>query len=364
MRRVLFYIWSLGVGGAEKHTLDLAAALRRRGVDARVLVHRGGCDPALNPDPELPIGQVGGGGFAKVADWARAWRAMAELKPDVVVGVNQSATIVASLGRALGRVPCEVLSVFHTTQLAKRSDWPKMLAYLAATAGGRTVFCSANQLRFWRARGFGGATRVITNGIDVGRFSPAGAPEREAARAALDLSPDDYVVGLVAAFRPEKNHGGLLEAVAALRARGVPAKALLVGDGPRRQAVAALAETLGVSDHVLMVGRHADVRPFVTAMDVGVLSSTAVETFSLAALELMASGLPMVMTDIGGASEMVEDGRNGFLVPPGDVAALADRLERLADPARRTAFGRAARDNVVAAFTFERMVDDYAALLA
>jgi glycosyltransferase involved in cell wall biosynthesis len=78
----------------------------------------------------------------------------------------------------------------------------------------------------------------------------------------------------------------------------------------------------------------------------------------------MASGLPMVMTDIGGASEMIRDGANGYLVPPGDVDALAERLQRLADPAARVAFGRAARENVVSAFTFDRMVDDYAALLA
>jgi glycosyltransferase involved in cell wall biosynthesis len=364
VRRVLFYIWSLGVGGAEKHTLDLAAALRGKGIDARVLVHRGGCDPALNPDPELPIHRLDGGGFGRLSDWPRAWKAIADLTPDVVVGVNQSATVVAVLGARLGRFRARLVSVFHTTRLAKLSDWPKAVAYLAATAGARTVFVSANQRRFWRRRGLIGASQVITNGVDVGRFSPSGPDARRAARAALGLEPQDYVVGLVAAFRPEKNHAALLEAVRDLRARGVPAKALLVGDGPERDAIERQCEALGVGPHVLRVGRHADVRPFVAAMDTGVLCSTAVETFSLAALELMASGVPMVMTDIGGASEMVRDGADGFLIPPGDDKGLADRLARLAEFETRQAFGAAARRHVVEAFTAERMVADYAALLA
>ena len=131
---------------------------------------------------------------------------------------------------------------------------------------------------------------MIYNGVDTELWKPAPEIERCTNRAQLGLGENDYVVGLSAVLRPEKNHVQLVEAIAALRRRGVPARALLIGDGPTRGAVEERARTLGVAEHVIITGFQRDVRPFVAAADTMVLTSFA-EALSLAALEAMATAI-------------------------------------------------------------------------
>src|SRR6185503_13754499 len=131
-------------------------------------------------------------------------------------------------------------------------------------------------------------------------------------RAALGYEAGEYVVGMCAALRPEKNHIQLIEAIAILRARGIRARALVIGDGPMRPAIEARAKEVGVAEEVRITGFQQDVRPFVSACDTMVLCSTTIETFSLAALEAMALARPVVHSDIGGAAEMISSGDNGF----------------------------------------------------
>src|SRR4029077_13405288 len=113
----------------------------------------------------------------------------------------------------------------------------------------------------------------------------------------------DYVIGICAALRPEKNHVQLVDAVAALRARGIPARALVIGDGPMRPAIEARARAAGVADEVRITGFQQDVRPYLAACDTAVLCSTTIETFSLAALEAMALGRPGAHSDLRGRRE-------------------------------------------------------------
>jgi glycosyltransferase involved in cell wall biosynthesis len=150
--------------------------------------------------------------------------------------------------------------------------------------------------------------------------------------------------------------------VAALRDRGRPAKGLLVGGGPLRAEIVQQVETLGLEQAVILAGEVPDVRPFLSAMDVGVLCSHA-ETFPLSALEFMAMGLPMILTDVGGASEMVESGKEGVLYRPGDQPALEQALEHLLEPDTRRCMGSAALERVEAEFSYAGMVDKYRAAL-
>jgi glycosyltransferase involved in cell wall biosynthesis len=225
------------------------------------------------------------------------------------------------------------------------------------------VYVSENQRKYWRARGLRARhDRVIRNGIDLERFSPADMASRQAARHALGLSAADFVIGLVATMRPEKNHLQLVEAHARLRQAGIPAKVVLVGDGPCRAEVAQRVEALGLGSHTVFAGEQADVRPFVHALDVGVLCSIAIETMSLSALEMMACGLPLVLSDIGGASEIVENGRNGLLFGVGDTGGLVASLKQISNNEERQKFAEQARV-LSAKFSIERMVDLYVGLI-
>src|SRR5262249_34186459 len=155
------------------------------------------------------------------------------------------------------------------------------------------------------------------------------------------FSPQDYVIGLCAVMRPEKSHGDLLRALKRLHAGGLPAaKALFIGDGPERASIEAQITQLGLTEHVVITGFQPDERPYIECADVMTLVSHE-ETFSLAALECMALGKPLVLSDVGGASEQILDGQTGVLFKPGDIDSLATQLTKLATPALRAQMGPA-----------------------
>jgi len=122
------------------------------------------------------------------------------------------------------------------------------------------------------------------------------------------------------------------------------------------------ARALAVEGDVVITGLQQDVRPFVAACDAIALCSTT-EAFSLAAIEAMAVGRPVVHSEVGGAAEMIVPGRNGFLFPAGDTEALVERLATLADRAICARMGRDARATAEALFSEKVMVDRYELLL-
>jgi glycosyltransferase involved in cell wall biosynthesis len=134
---------------------------------------------------------------------------------------------------------------------------------------------------------------------------------------------------------------------------------VVIGEGETRPAIEARARALGVAGHLVITGFRPDVRPLVGACDAMVLCSTAVETFSLAALEAMALGRAVVHAELGGAAEMIRDGYNGFLFPVGETNALVERLAALADPRLAVEMGVRAREAVEARFCEREMVDRY-----
>jgi glycosyltransferase involved in cell wall biosynthesis len=149
-----------------------------------------------------------------------------------------------------------------------------------------------------------------------------------------------------------------------LASRGLPIHALLVGEGGQRASIERCVTDLGVRDRVRLLGAIDDVRPFLKLADAFVLTSTAVETFSNAALEAMAMGLPVILSRIGGAAEMVEVGQSGFLYAPGNVTELAAHIAALAgDDGLAREMGQAAAARVQLRFGFARMLDEYRTLL-
>ena len=162
--------------------------------------------------------------------------------------------------------------------------------------------------------------RTIINGINLTRWHlPENPSEGLAVRTKYEIPPEAQVIILTAAFRVEKNHSGAIRALKILHENySKKAYLLFVGTGQLREESAQIARDLQMQDFVKFTGPQDDVRPFYWASNLFTLCSTAVETFSFAALEAMACGLPAVLTEIGGASEMIKDGFNGFLCQPED----------------------------------------------
>ena len=166
-----------------------------------------------------------------------------------------------------------------------------------------------------------------------------------------------------------KRTDDVLRAFRLLRDHGVDATLCMVGDGPEREQLEALraASSASMRD-CLFLGYQDDVGPFFAAFDAFVLPS-ANEGTPVTAIESLASGCPVVATCVGGVPDVVEEGVDGFLVEPGDVEAIADRLGRLAaDPELRARMGAAGRERVLPRYAVERLIDDvdrlYRSLLA
>lgn len=216
-------------------------------------------------------------------------------------------------------------------------------AVTAVSSASRKMVCTLGDLAEE-------AVTVIPNGVDLKRFtpSPPQGAARSALRAALGLAAESRLVAHVAGLRPIKDQVTLLRAwrlvrdgcVREPRARPV---LLLVGEGECRAALETLAAELGIHDDVRFLGQRRDVDQLLPACDLFVLSSLS-EGMSFAILEAMAAGLPVVATRVGGNGELVEEGKNGLLVPPRDPEALAAPLMRLLrEPHQRRAMAAQSR---------------------
>jgi len=184
---------------------------------------------------------------------------------------------------------------------------------------------------------------AIPNGVDVAAFRSELSPQE--ARRRLHLPEAAKTVGIIAALRPDKAHEVFLQAAARVAAVAPSTRFLIVGDGPQRVFLEGEAARLGLGDQVRFLGFRRDVPDILAALDLAVLSSDPrQETLSVAALEAMSAGTPMVATRVGFMDEIVRDGVTGRLVAPRDPEALAGAmLDLLRDDAARREMGRRAR---------------------
>ncbi len=365
--RVVFVTASLTHGGAERHSITLMNRLAERAHECHAVYIK-------NEDTQLNRIRLRNGDAVRCLNAARYFdtRALADfaahisrIRPSAIVAANPYALMYSSLALRLARMRAPLIVTFHSTRLLGAKEQLQMMIYrLFLWASDCLVFVCEKQRRCWLRRGvLSRRNEVIYNGVDTEEFCDKWSPEeRRSLRNALGFSDADYVIGISAVLRPEKNHVQLVDAVAMLRKLGIPARALMIGDGEMRKAVETRARELRVEGDVVITGLKQDVRPCIAACDVVALCSFT-EAFSLAAIEAMALRKPLVHSDIGGAAEMIVPGRNGFLFPVGDTKALVDKLAILADREVSRRMGNNAREMVERLFSERTMVDRYEQML-
>ncbi|MBI4811730.1 MAG: glycosyltransferase family 4 protein, partial [Ignavibacteriales bacterium] len=174
---------------------------------------------------------------------------------------------------------------------------------------------------------------TIYNGVDTNRFTfPCKDFDSKQFREELQIPEDAFVILQIAAFRKEKKHEDSIKALKLIHNNyNLKPYLLFIGGGNPdiENRIKKFTEKYKLADYVRFCGKHEDVRPFYWISNIFTLSSVSVETFSIAALEAMACGLPCVLTDIGGANEMILNGTNGYLVPPNEPSTLADTWIRV-----------------------------------
>lgn len=348
--RVALLTTNLARGGAEAQVVRLAVELRRRGWEVAVI--------SLLPPSAFTVELAEAGvevhsadmqpGAADPRGLARVVAILARFRPQVLHSHMFHANVVARAARLVCPVPA-VVATLHSAAESRREGGGLRLRDLAYRLTGplSDAVVAVSRAAGERHAAAGAVScrklRVIPNGVDTEVFRPDAA-RRAALRRELALGGE--LVWLAAGrLMWKKDYPTLLEAFA--RARG--GVLLIAGDGPREAGLRTLARELAVDARFL--GRRDDLPALMNAADAFVLSSV-VEGLPVALIEASASGLPAVTTDAGGAAEVVEDGRTGWVVPCGDVKALAAAMSRLAAlPAEaRAEMGRAARARAVAQF--------------
>ncbi len=356
---ILTSLFPPSVGGIQTHTHVLARALAQLGTEVHVVTRAAPGRPAREESNGVTVHRVGlsrGGPAATIAYVTLASRVLAALGDRVeVLHAHQllSPATVALVAAGLRGTPFVVTAhasgaVGDVAALARQG--PLGRARLRALRRLARAFVAVSApIRDELARAGIPAARIrsIPNGVDTRRFVPADPPERRRARRALALPPVPVVL-YAGRLSPEKGVDVLIDGWAEARRRGALGTLCLVGDGPERQALAQRARDHGILGAVRFAGATDDVAPWLRAADVFALPSRE-EGLSLALLEAMASGLPVVASHVGGTPDAA--GGTAVLVRPGDPRAIADALAAmLDDPERAGALGEAARRRALARF--------------
>ena len=365
-RKILIFIDYLhGEGGTERHLCMLVRHLRGRGwmvtliafdmgESAIVEAIRGSGAEIL----ALPVGRVYSWRAARSA-W-RLFRLIRERKYDLVQTFHQKSDTYGALVARLSGVRNVIVSRRDTGEIRGRAY--RWVGRLISRIYSKIIVVSDGVREAVCAREGFSENRIVRiyNGVDVDAFNPATLEGKAAARTAIGIGLDDFVVGMVANFRPEKSHEVLFEACR-FAATSIPkVSLLLVGGGPLLEKFRAAYPPDRGGLEAMFVGAVTDVRPYLAAMDVACLVPCSNEGFSNAVLEAMAMGLPLVVSDVGGNREAVADGVNGRLVEPQNPEALASALVAMwQSAADRQSMGRASRSRVCSEFSIRAMLEQH-----
>jgi glycosyltransferase involved in cell wall biosynthesis len=284
------------------------------------------------------------------------------MKPDVVHSRNWGAVEAVVAARWRG---CAVVHSEHGLEAGadarepRRRIWFRRLAFELADR----VLSVSYQLRDLHANRTGFSAEKITvvhNGVDTERFRPDAAV-RARVRQELGIEEEEFCIGAVGNLLPVKDHVTLLRAAEMFAPGAGKWRLLLIGEGSERAALMAFTGERPALRPVTFLGSSDRVAELLNAMDAYVLPSLA-EGISNALLEAMASGLPVIATNVGGNPEVVDRG-SGLLFRAADAGELAKHLQLLrADRERRLDLAQVARRRIMTCFSIESMLRNYSGI--
>lgn len=371
MPKVCQLITRLILGGAQRIALETAASLAREGWEVELW-----SGPQTGPEGTLRDEACARGlrvqtvqHLVREVSPLRDLRAFNELRTrlrrerfDVVHTHSSKAGIVGRLAASSAGVPLRIHSI-HGWAMTPDSSAPARLLYtgLERLAAGSTHTLLAVSHAVRKAGLAAGIGRPEQYAVIHGGIRPPALPDREArarARHKLGLPQDAIVLGTVGRLDDAKDPLGALRAALPLLHRAPNVRLLFIGDGKLRLPLRRAVEDLGCSGQVVLAGLQRDAFSLLGAFDIFFLSSRW-EGFPLAVIEAMASALPVVAYDVAGIHEAVEEGKTGFLLPPGQEALWRDGLQRLVEDAHlRRTMGLAGRERALSHFGMERMLQE------
>lgn len=347
MPNILFLIDEIGDldgGGTEMQVLQLVSLSKRLGYAPRLAVLRG-TEWLRDDQAGCPVYLVGARSLFRPSGWRACLNLIRWMRREQITLVQtffvESNIIGPWLARLAG-VPVVIGSRRNLNQwMGPGTRQIQRLANLSTdcVVANSKVTAKAIQDSECVPRR---KMRVAYNGIDLAMFAGLDK-QRPDARRMLGIAEDELLVGNISCMRPVKGLLQFVEAARLVLKKDTGIRFILVGGGDQQDEITERVRRYGLEDYVRLVGAQTDVLPYLSAMDIGVLSSLA-EGFSNSLLEYMAAGLPAIATDVGGNREALED--TGILVPPDDPASLAEAILRLRSLELRQQLGHAARQRV------------------
>ncbi|MCJ9429514.1 glycosyltransferase family 4 protein [Kordiimonas marina] len=355
---ILHVFPSFEIGGSQRRFAALAAD----GKDFRHTVYAmDGCYDALSLIRAGAVEQLDAEAIPKGSLWQAARtcrRILRAVKPDLLVTYNWGSIEWALANRFAPLSPMmHIQDGFGTDEQAEERLSRKLMRGFAYRAAGAVVVPSHTLEKIARENWHIRPDRLhyIPNGIDIARFD---RPADGALLAEHGLKPEDKIIGTVAALRPEKNIGRLIEAFSHIAPDYPDYKLVIIGDGVGRSALKMLAERIGLKSRVIFTGTLKKPELILPAFDIMALSSDT-EQMPLSVIEAMAAGLPVASTDVGDIKQMVAE-ENAVYVEGREAAELAANLRDLIELRdARTLVGQANKKKAVANFGIKTMAAAY-----
>jgi glycosyltransferase involved in cell wall biosynthesis len=365
-KRLLFIIDSLGVGGAERQTIDLLNKLSidKFEIGLVYLYPQEDLLPRLNVSRLKVVKYLHRKGKFDPGLLKRLTHIIQTGQFEIVVCINEYPLLNAYLAKIFYHLDFLLVTVLHHTTLRPGFwEWLKNKLYIRIlNKCDNVVFVSKNQKKYWSEK-YNINKPLLTyihNGIDETSYVDTFTIEQKTAiRKQLGFHSQDIIYGICARLDSHKNHEDFIAAIHIASKTLPQIKALIIGDGPQKAILKKIIRNNSLEHVVKFAGYQADVRPYLAICDSMVISSRHNETFSIAALESMAMKKPMIMTNIGGASEQIMEGVTGFLYELGNIRKLSELMITMSDHSRSQKMGEKAADQVKTNFSLDQMVTNY-----
>jgi glycosyltransferase involved in cell wall biosynthesis len=316
-KKIIFSVHGLGTGGAEKFLVSLVNKLDDSQFDCTIISYSKNNPLAneLNKEVKLKIFSRN----SKFDLWPllETRKYIKIYKPNLFFCLGFFSFFLIHISDLFNSRKTSRIISYHTTIHRNRKDHLLMKLFSKFIRNTDKIITVCNNQIDYTAEKYKIKLRFFTtiyNGVDTNYWRmPKTVDETTLVRTQYSIPKDAKVIIKTAAFRPEKNHKAAVDAFNIMNKNGLNNLFLLfVGDGVLKSEVQDYVNALNLSHKIIFVGNQIDVRPFYWASDIFTLTSKA-ETFSIAALEALSCGLPCVLTDIGGANEMIQEGVKGYL---------------------------------------------------
>jgi len=353
--RILLLTTHLNIGGISTYAVSLARALKANGHEVFVASGGGMLVPELT---QSGVSHINIDMLTKSELSPKVFKAIFEITKiakrlhiDIVHSQTRITQVIGFFVSKSCRVP--LVTTCH-------GFFNKNIGRALLPAWGDRVIAISDAVKENLINYFGvdkGKVSMIYNGIDIKRFlKDFSEDEKDRLKDRFGIKRDYSVIGMIARFTPDKGHDTLLYALFKMLKEKPNVQLVFAGDGDKREEIEKLSQRLGLSDNVVFIKPQLSTVNVLAIMDVFMFTPARREGLGLALLEAMASGKPVVATNVGGIASVVENNVNGFLVEPSKPELLAEPVLRLLkDKALHAKMAQAAREIVIRKFSIDGM---------